>query len=66
MKLIIFPRYEKIEIKRPEKYGGNVLFKSYNELEKKYIEKKLHPSDLKLAISEYLEKIIDPIRKNYK
>jgi tyrosyl-tRNA synthetase len=66
MQLIIFPRHEKIEIKRPEKYGGNLSFKNYKELEKTYLEKKLHPSDLKSATEEYLEKIIAPIRKNYK
>jgi tyrosyl-tRNA synthetase len=66
MKLIIFPRYKKIEVKRPEKYGGNLFFKDYDELEKIYLEKKLHPSDLKSSTEEYLEKIIEPIRKNYK
>jgi tyrosyl-tRNA synthetase len=66
MQLIIFPRYKLIEIKRPEKYGGNLLFKKYKELEKRYLEKKLHPSDLKSATVEYLDKIIAPIRKNYK
>lgn len=66
MKLIIFPRYKKIEIKRSEKYGGNLFFNNYKELEKVYVEKKLHPSDLKDATEEYLEKIISPIRKNYK
>lgn len=66
MQLIVFPRYKNIEIKRPEKYGGDLSFKGYKELEKKYSEKKLHPSDLKSATVEYLEKIIAPIRKNYK
>jgi tyrosyl-tRNA synthetase len=66
MQLIIFPKYKNVEIKRSEKYGGDLLFKNYKELEKKYSEKKLHPSDLKTATIEYLEKIITPIRKNYK
>ncbi|MCR4327332.1 MAG: tyrosine--tRNA ligase [Nanoarchaeota archaeon] len=65
MKLIIFPRFEKIEIKRPEKYGGNLVFKNYEELEKIFVGKKLHPMDLKLSTTEYLEKIIEPIRKSY-
>ena len=65
-KLIIFPRFEHIEIKRDKKFGGNVKFKSYADLEKTYAEGKLHPLDLKKAVTEYLEKIIAPIRKNYK
>ena len=65
-KLIIFPRFESVEIKRPEKFGGDVQFKSYEDLEKSFAEGKLHPMDLKIAVTEYLEKIIAPIRKNYK
>ncbi len=65
-KLIIFPRFEKIEIKRPEKFGGDVKFEDYEKLEKDYSNGKLHPLDLKNAVTEYLEKIIAPIRKNYK
>lgn len=65
-KLIIFPRFEHIEIKRDKKFGGNVKFKNYEELEKVYAAGKLHPLDLKKAVTEYLEKIVAPIRKNYK
>jgi tyrosyl-tRNA synthetase len=65
MRLIIFPKFEKVEIKRPDKFGGNLSFSNYSELEKIYSEKKLHPLDLKVCTLEYLEKIIAPIRKNY-
>ncbi len=65
-KYIVFPRFETIEIKRDKKFGGDLKFKSYNELEGVYVSGKLHPLDLKKAIVEYLEKIIAPIRKNYK
>ena len=65
-RLIIFPKIGSIKIKRSAKFGGNVGFKSYEKLEDVYIKKKLHPLDLKNAIVEYLEKIIAPIRKNFK
>jgi len=65
MKLIIFPKFNKIEISRPAKFGGALEFSNYSELEKAYKEGKLHPLDLKNAIAEYLEKIIAPIRKNF-
>jgi tyrosyl-tRNA synthetase len=64
--LLIFPRFEHVEIKRHEKFGGDVKFKNYEDLEKDYASGKLHPMDLKIAVAEYLEKIIAPIRKNYK
>ena len=66
MNYIIFPRFESVEIKRDKKFGGDVKFKSYADLEKIYASGKLHPLDLKKACSEYLEEIIAPIRKNYK
>ncbi|MGV8151939.1 MAG: tyrosine--tRNA ligase [Candidatus Nanoarchaeia archaeon] len=65
-RLIVFPKCSKIEIKRPDKFGGNVAYDSYEELEKDFAEKKLHPMDLKAAVSDYLEQIIAPIRDNWK
>jgi tyrosyl-tRNA synthetase len=65
-KLIIFPKFKTVKIERPEKFGGNVSFENYEKLEKDYSNGKLHPMDLKNAVTEYLEKIIAPIRKNYK
>ncbi len=64
-KLIVFPRFESVEMKRDKKFGGNARFKSYEELENAYSSGKVHPLDLKKTVAEYLEKIISPIRKNY-
>ncbi|WP_440060134.1 tyrosine--tRNA ligase [Thermogladius sp. 4427co] len=50
-------------VERPEKYGGTVVFNSYSELEKAYLEGKLHPLDLKKATATALNKLLDDIRK---
>jgi len=65
-KLIIFPRFGLMDILREEKFGGDVHYHSYEELEKDYASGKLYPLDLKNAVVEYLENIIAPIRKRYK
>lgn len=65
-KLIIFPRIKKFEIKRPEKFGGELSFGDYEGLEGAYASGKIHPLDLKNSVAEYLEKIISPIRKRWK
>ena len=65
-KLIIFPQLGKIEIKRDEKFGGNLIYESYIGFEKDFEDKKLHPLDLKSAVAEGLEIIIAPIRKSFK
>ena len=64
-KLIIFPRIKEFEIKRPEKFGGNISFDNYEDLEKDFAVARVHPLDLKNAVTEYLEQIISPIRKNW-
>ena len=64
-KFILFERIEKFLIERPEKYGGNVEYKSYKELEKDYKEGKLNPPDLKPAVIKYLNGLLDPIRSHF-
>jgi tyrosyl-tRNA synthetase len=61
-KFVIFPdlKTESFLIKRPDKFGGNLEFKTYDELEKSYI-KNLHPLDLKNAVSSHINKILEPI-----
>jgi len=53
-RFIIFPSKGKMFIKRPTKFGGDVTFNSYKELEKAFVSKQLHPVDLKNAVSEDL------------
>lgn len=57
---------KKLEIKRPEKFGGNLTYNNYEELEKDYLEEKLHPMDLKSAVAEEINKLLEPIRKKLK
>jgi len=62
-RLIVF-RDEKasLEIERPVKYGGSLELQNYAELEKAYLEGKLHPLDLKQAVAEALVEILKPVR----
>ncbi|MAH45776.1 tyrosine--tRNA ligase [Candidatus Pacearchaeota archaeon] len=62
-KIIIFPVYQKLNISRPEKFGGNVKYDSYEKLEKDFLSKKLHPADLKKVVSEKLAKVFEKIRQ---
>ncbi len=54
---------EKFLVERPEKFGGNVEYKNYAELEKDFVDKKLHPADLKKALIGELAKILAPVRE---
>jgi len=63
--LIFRDANSKLEIKRPEKFGGNITYTSYKELEKDFAEEKLHPMDLKNSVSEKLIQILEPARKHF-
>ena len=54
LRYIIFPYAGEIYIKREEKYGGDIKYTNYNELERDYLNGKLHPQDLKNAVAEFL------------
>ncbi|ARM75764.1 tyrosine--tRNA ligase [Acidianus manzaensis] len=62
-KYIIFANTDTFKIERDIKYGGDIEFKNYEELEKAYVEGKIHPMDLKTATARKLNEILDPIRK---
>ena len=65
-KYVIFPDIgeEIFLIQRPEKFGGNLEFRNYAELEKEYISG-LHPLDLKNATIIYINKILEPVHKYF-
>ncbi len=62
---IIFEKFDKMEIKRPEKFGGNLSLSSYDELEKAFESGELHPMDLKTAVSYYINELIRPVRDHF-
>lgn len=64
-KLLIFQIKKELEIKRPEKYGGDIILEGYAQLEQLYKEGKIHPLDLKNAIAESIIEILEPARKHF-
>lgn len=60
---VIFHEFKEMKVERPEKFGGNVSYSDYAQLQKDFEERKLHPGDLKQTVGSYLVKIISPIRE---
>jgi len=50
-------------IERPEKYGGNLTFQNYPELEQAFKKKDLHPLDLKMALAKEINLLLEPFQK---
>lgn len=57
---------EEFSIERPEKFGGNVSFKRYADLEKDFVAKKLHPMDVKTALAKEIDVLLTPVREAMK
>jgi len=63
-KNVILHEFDEMKVERPEKFGGNVNYSDYNQLESDFAAKKLHPTDLKQTVGNYLVKVVAPIRDN--
>jgi len=64
-KSLVFPIKGNLHIDRPDKFGGDLDYNSYEDLEKDFIEKKLHPLDLKNGVAKAITKILEPARKHF-
>ena len=62
---LVFEKFGKLSIVRPEKFGGNLEVKNYAELEKLYSEGKIHPMDLKASVSKAINEMIKPVREHF-
>ena len=52
-----------LNIDRDPKYGGPLQFQDYSQLESAVENSSLHPMDLKQGISQFLIKILEPVRQ---
>lgn len=69
-KHVLFPvidvkQKEGLQINRNEENGGNKLYTTFADLEKDFGEKKLHPGDLKNAVTDFLNELLTPIREKF-
>jgi tyrosyl-tRNA synthetase len=62
---IIFEKFDSVTIERPEKYGGNRTFTAYDELERAFAKKEVHPMDVKAAAAKKVNELLIPVRKHF-
>lgn len=63
---MIFGRFDSFEVERPTKFGGNLSFGSYEDLEKAFVAGELHPADLKGAVAGYINELVKPVREAFR
>jgi tyrosyl-tRNA synthetase len=59
----VFPRFERVVVDRPEKYGGDLTYDSYEALAADLESGELHPQDAKGALARYLDELVAPGRE---
>ncbi|GAB3681050.1 tyrosine--tRNA ligase [Salinarchaeum chitinilyticum] len=59
----VFPRFESVTVERPDEYGGNVSYDSYDALAEALDSGALHPADAKSALASALDELIAPGRE---
>ena len=64
-KYIVFEKVDKLLIERPNKWGGNLEFNNYQDLEKAFVKGELHPADLKIAVAREINKLLIPVREHF-
>jgi len=64
-KYLIFERFDNMVIKRSEKFGGDLQLENYPALAAKYRAGDIHPLDLKNAVAEYINAMIEPVRTHF-
>ncbi len=65
-KHIVFEKLPTLNIERPEKYGGNLSFKSYEELETAFKKGTLKSIDLKTGVAAAINQLLEPTRQHFK
>ncbi|MFC4543401.1 tyrosine--tRNA ligase [Halosolutus amylolyticus] len=59
----VFPRFETVTVERPEKYGGDLTYESYEALAADLESGELHPADAKSTLAACLDELIAPGRE---
>jgi tyrosyl-tRNA synthetase len=66
VRYVVFHQFDEFVIERPGKYGGSMAYSSYDEVERDFVAKKIHPMDLKGAAATYVNKIVEPVQRHFK
>ncbi len=64
-KYLVFEKYPVLEVKRPEKFGGDLNIEGYDNLVKVYSKGELHPMDLKQSVAGYINEMVKPVRLHF-
>ncbi len=61
----VFARTDAVVIERPEKYGGDLKYNNYINLEEDFVSGAVHPADIKNTLGRELIRLLEPVRKYF-
>lgn len=59
LRSIIFPILKTLDISRPDEYGGDIKYNSFEQVEEDFKSHNLHPGDLKKGVETSLNKLLE-------
>ncbi|TPX61622.1 tyrosine---tRNA ligase [Powellomyces hirtus] len=72
LKIVVFPARSltndnyKFVVSRNEKFGGDLVFNTYQDIEDAFKNETLHPADLKTGTADAINALLEPIREVFK
>ena len=60
VQFIVFDMFDQFKIERDEKFGGDLIYNSYESFKESYLEGAIHPLDLKMSLAKMLNDILKP------
>jgi tyrosyl-tRNA synthetase len=64
-RMLAFPTYKTVTLSRDQKYGGDMKFSTYRELEEAYKTGLIHPQDLKSTMARILADMLRGVREYF-
>ncbi len=64
-KYLIFPKFGKMKLERPAKFGGDLELANFEELKNLYSAGRIHPMDLKTAVARSINEMVAPVREHF-
>ena len=65
IKYVVMPWCGKFSVTRAEDNGGDKDYVEYEEVEKDFVDGKLHPGDVKPALARHINAILQPVRDHF-
>lgn len=66
VRMVLFSVHGEFKVEREAKYGGTIVYKTYEEVFNAYANGDLYPLDLKHAVAAAINRLLAPIRKKFK